>query len=83
MTDFSAIRRDMHHQRNLNAREPVFKHRWDTLINLHDIVPVDEEHALRIRRTMSLSIREIEAAKRNGARYEPLHRRLRPYRKSR
>ncbi len=85
MNDILAIRRDMIAFRTANARQPVLSHRASRMICQleHLQAPADAAHERRLRKALALTAREIEQAKRNGAKYEPIHRRLRPYRKSR
>lgn len=85
MSNISAARRDLINFRTANARQPALSHRASTAVSQleHLESPADADHARRLRKAVGLTLSEIERVKREGGRYEPIHRRLRPYRKSR
>jgi hypothetical protein len=85
MNTLSAVRRDLINFRTANARQPALSHRASTAGSQleHLESPADADHARRLRKAIGLTMSEIERIKRNNACYKPIHRRLRPYRKSR
>ena len=85
MNDILAIRRDLIAFRSMNSRTPALFHRpSDMVSNLEHLqAPADEKHAERLRAGLSRITSEIAAAQRNAGRFDPPHKRTRPYMKRR
>ncbi|WP_398470952.1 hypothetical protein [Tardiphaga sp.] len=82
---FDQARRDLINFRSENARNPALFHRPSTGASQleHLQAPVSERHRARLMAGLELTLREIEAIKRGNGKYEPPHRRRRPYRRTR
>jgi hypothetical protein len=82
---FYQTRRDLIHFRTENARNPVYFHRASTAVSQleHLCAPANERHRARLTAALQVTLKEIEAAKRAAGKYDPPHRRRRPYRRTR
>lgn len=82
---FDQVRRDLINFRTENARNPVLFHRASTAVSQleHLRAPANPRHQARLATALQQTLQEIEAAKRANGKYDPPHRRRRPYRRTR
>ena len=82
---FDQVRRDLINFRTENARNPVLFHRASTAVSQleHLRTPANSRQQTRLTASLQQTLQEIEAAKRAGGKYDPPHRRRRPYRRTR